>query len=55
VQAKELIYANFSFDVRNNSWREIYGGDPTGSGQISGLDDGIQNGGQVTLWYSLSI
>jgi len=49
----ELIYAYFSYDLKSNTWQEIYGGDPSSQGRISGLDDGFQTGGQVTLWYSL--
>ncbi len=50
----ELVYAYFSINLENGLWREIYGGDPTNSGRISGLDDGFQNGGQVTLWFSIN-
>jgi hypothetical protein len=49
----ELVYAYFSYDLKGDTWQEIYGGDPDCSGRISGLDDGNQTGGEVTLWYSL--
>ena len=53
-EGQDLTYACFSYDLKSDSWTEIYGADPGSQGRISGLDDGVLTGGQVTLYYSLS-
>ncbi len=49
----DLNYAMFAYNLVSDTWQEMYGADPSALGKISGLDDGIIQGGQITLWYSL--
>lgn len=49
----DILFAYFSYDLKMDTWEEMYGGDPESEGRVSGLDDDIVSGGQVTLWYKL--
>lgn len=49
----DLLYAYFSYDLKTDTWEEMYGGDPGLDGRVSGMDDEVVVGGQVTLWYWL--